>query len=289
MKIVNLLGGLGNQMFEYAMYLALKQAHPNETIKVCTRSFGGYGLHNGLEINRIFGVELPEASLLDLAKVAYPFFNYKTWQIMNSFLPIRKSMTKGTSQIEFDYNEVIRKDNCYYDGYWQNENFFAPVKDCILKTYTFPAHNNIRNVDLSKKLNDLRAASCHIRMGDYLKDPIMCVCTENYYQQALERLIQEKNPELFCIFSDDIKWCKANIAKYLNGKDVVFVDWNKGSDSFRDMQLMSECHYNIIANSSFSWWGAWLNNQSDKMVIAPSKWMNKPIINEPICKSWIKI
>ena len=90
MKIVNILGGLGNQMFEYAMYLALKDAHPQEEIKVCTRSFGGYGLHNGLEIQRIFGVELPEASLWQLTKVAYPFFNYKTWQVMRHFLPVRK-------------------------------------------------------------------------------------------------------------------------------------------------------------------------------------------------------
>jgi hypothetical protein len=290
MKIVNLLGGLGNQMFEYAMYLALRQAHPQEEIKVCTRSFGGYGLHNGLEIHRIFGVDLPEATLLDLAKVAYPFFNYKSWQIVNSFLPRRRSMTKGTSQIEFDYSEVLRDGSCYYDGYWQNEKFFAPIKDVILGAFAFPPHTDSRNIQLSNRLQSARAASCHIRMGDYLKDPIMCVCSEDYYKRALDRLIAEKQPELFCIFSDDIQWCRENLSKYLpENSEVVFVDWNKGENSFRDMHLMSQCHYNIIANSSFSWWGAWLNNHDDKLVIAPTKWMNKPIVNDPTPNNWLRI
>ena len=72
-------------------------------------------------------------------------------------------------------------------------------------------------------------------------------------------------------------------------KEVIFVDWNKGKESYRDIQLMSLCHYNIIANSSFSWWGAWLNNHEDKVVLAPEIWMNKPLVNDPICDSWKRI
>lgn len=144
MKIVNILAGLGNQMFEYAMYLALKDAHPQEDINVCTRSFCGYGLHNGLEIQQIFGVELPEDSLWELTKVAYPFFNYKTWQVMQTwqvmrlFLSVRKSMTRGGLDIPFDFSQVTREDSCYYEGYWQNEKNFKHIREKMLKAYTSP-------------------------------------------------------------------------------------------------------------------------------------------------------
>ena len=202
MKIVNILGGLGNQMFEYAMYLALKDAHPQEEIKVCTRSFGGYGLHNGLEIQRIFGVELPEASLWELTKVAYPIFNYKAWQVMNHYLPNRKSMTMGTTAIPFDYSQVTREDNAFYDGYWQNEGNFKHVRNKILEAYTFPEFTDERNIELAGRLKSANSVSCHVRRGDYLKEPNMCVCTPNYYARAITEMNERVAPKLYVIFSD---------------------------------------------------------------------------------------
>jgi hypothetical protein len=290
MKIVNILGGLGNQMFVYAMYLALKDAHPDEEVLLCRRSYNGYPLHNGYELDRIFGLEAPDASLCQLAMVAYPFFNYKTWQLMRHFLPQRKNMTSGTTQIPFDYNEVTRKGNVFYDGYWQNENNFLPIRNKIIETFAFPDFEDEKNKALAEKLLGLRAASCHLRRGDYLKDSVYGVCNESYYKKAVEELNKLKNPELYCIFSDDIEWCKENLTGIIGkDKEIVFVDWNKGKDSFRDMQLMSLCHYNIIANSSFSWWGAWLNDHEDKIVLAPEIWMNKAMENDPICESWKRI
>ena len=91
------------------------------------------------------------------------------------------------------------------------------------------------------------------------------------------------------MFSDDINWCKNHLSQLWEGKKVVYVDWNKGKESFRDMQLMSLCKHNIIANSSFSWWGAWLNQNEKKIVIAPEKWMNKNLINDPICNDWMRV
>ena len=288
MKIVNILGGLGNQMFEYAMYLALKDAHPQEEIKVCTRSFGGYGLHNGLEIQRIFGVELPEASLWELTKVAYPFFNYKTWQVMRHFLPVRKSMTRGGFDIPFDYSQVTRNDSCYYEGYWQNEKNFQHIREKILRAYTFPAFEDETNKKLAERLKTTNAASCHIRRGDYLKEPAMCVCTPEYYARAITKMNESVNPELYVIFSDDIQWCKENISHLIGKRDAVFVDWNKGEQSFRDIQLMTLCKHNIIANSSFSGWGAWLNQNEDKVVVAPEAFTKNRPINDPICSNWRK-
>lgn len=289
MKIVNILGGLGNQMFEYAMYLALKDAHPQEEIKVCTRSFGGYGLHNGLEIQRIFGVELPEASLRDLCKVAYPFFNYSTWRVMRHWLPVRKSMASGTTQIPFTFEEVTREDSVYYDGYWQNEGNFKHIRENILLAYSFPEFLDDKNYYLAERLKTANAVSCHVRRGDYLKESEMCVCTSSYYARAITEMNERVNPDLYVVFSDDIQWCIDNLSGLIGKREVVFVDWNKKENSYRDMQLMSLCKHNIIANSSFSWWGAWLNQFKGKIVIAPEAWMNKSLVNDPICKDWIRI
>ena len=289
MKIVNILGGLGNQMFEYAMYLALKDAHPDEEVKVCTRSFRGYGLHNGLEIQRIFGVELPEASLWQLMKLAYPFVNYKTWQVMRHWLPVRKNMTRGALNIPFDYAEVERKGNTYYEGYWQNEGNFKTIREKILSVYTFPPFCDDNNCELAEKLKRQVSVSCHVRRGDYLKEPGMCVCTLEYYTRAIEELNRRLNPALYCVFSDDIAWCRDNLPGLIGKREIVYVDWNKGKHSFRDMQLMTLCHHNIIANSSFSWWGAWLGQQKDKIVMAPKDWIRGKVLNDPICDNWHKI
>lgn len=290
MKIVNILGGLGNQMFVYAMYLALREAHPNEEVLLSRRSYKGYPLHNGYELDRIFGIQAQEASLWQVMKAAYPFFNYKTWQMMCHFLPKRDSMTFGTTQIPFCYDEVTRKDDVFYDGYWQNEKNFKSIRVKILKAFTFSPFVDDKNLELAKKLQGARAASCHVRRGDYLSNPVYGVCNGNYYVRAVTELNKIANPDLYCIFSDDIEWCKENLSDLIGrDKQVVYVDWNRGQESYRDMHLMSLCHYNIIANSSFSWWGAWLNNHKDKVVLAPEVWMNKPIVNDPICESWKRI
>lgn len=289
MKIVNILGGLGNQMFEYAMFLALKKAHPDEKIMCCTRSFKGYALHNGFELGCIFGIKVKEASLWQLARLAFPFWNYRTWQVMRHWFSKRKTMTSGTTQIPFDKNEVERTDSVYYDGYWQNEGNFRDIRNLVLTAFTFPEFQDEKNKMLACMLKTYNSVSCHIRRGDYLKIPTMCVCTPEYYVQAIDKMNKLVNPNLYCVFSDDINWCKNHLSQLWEGKKVVYVDWNKGKESFRDMQLMSLCKHNIIANSSFSWWGAWLNQNEKKIVIAPEKWMNKNIINDPICNDWMRV
>ena len=289
MKIVNILGGLGNQMFEYAMYLALCEAHPEEEVRVCTRSFRGYPLHNGYELSRIFGLHPKEATLRQLVSLAYPFWNYRTWQIVNHLLPSRKSMTQGVTSTPYTPHEVAREDSVFYDGYWQNELYFRHVRPVVLDAYSFPDFTDGNNLRLAEKLAGCNAVSCHIRRGDYLKSSMWGVCTPEYYANAIRRMNAEVCPDLYCIFSDDIDWCRENIGQLCKGCEVVYVDWNKGCDSFRDMQLMSLCHHNIIANSSFSWWGAWLNRHPDKVVIAPEQWKTKALVNEPICNDWTRV
>lgn len=287
MKIVNLIGGLGNQMFEYAFYLALKDAHPNETIKCCTRSFKGYGLHNGFELDRIFNISFENASLWDLCRLAYPFFNYRTWQFMFHMLPIRKTMTTSTSQIAYLETELTRTGSCYYDGTWQTEKYFKHIRNQVLRAFTFPPFTNKLNIELAKELSKSNSVSIHIRRGDYLREPEWCVCTPEYYKRAIDYIKSLDDIDVLCVFSDDIQWCQENL-KDLAAK-IEFVDWNKGIESYCDIHLMTYCKHNIIANSTFSWWGAWLGLREDKKVIAPRVWCNRPIANDPICDNWIRI
>ena len=100
---------------------------------------------------------------------------------------------------------------------------------------------------------------------------------------------EKVNPDLYVIFSDDIQWCRENLSSIIGNREVVFVDWNKGEQSFRDIQLMTLCKHNIIANSSFSWWGAWLNQNENKVVVAPEAFTKGNPINDPICIDWIKV
>ena len=142
-----------------------------------------------------------------------------------------------------------------------------------------------------KKIRQHKSVSIHVRRGDYVNHPLFGgICDKAYYQRAITYIQEKTDCDYYIIFSNDIKWCEENLSALLMGKNVVFVNWNKGKDSYQDMYLMSRCNYNIIANSSFSWWGAWLNNNPEKIVVAPKIWM-KVLDNDfdIIPTSWIRI
>lgn len=208
---------------------------------------------------------------------------------MHKWLPNRKSMTFETMQVPFDKNDVERMESMFYDGYWQYEEYFKDAREEILGVYQFPEFTDEHNEKLAEKLISCTSVACHVRRGDYLKHPVMCVCTEEYYVHAIEKMNNMVSPDLYCVFSDDPEWCKENLVHLFSEIEVVYVNWNKGENSFRDMQLMTLCKHNIIANSSFSWWGAWLNQNEDKIVLTPEKWLNKNLLKDPICDNWIRI
>ncbi len=289
MKIVKILGGLGNQMFQYALYLSLKEQFPHEQVKIDISCFKSYPLHNGFEINRIFAQNAPVASFKDILKVAYPYPNYRFWQVGKYILPKRKTMCVERKDFTFDATALIRKGNCYYDGYWQHEEYFCFVKDAIWSAFSFPEITDKRNTEIMQRFQTTTSVSLHIRRGDYINHPFFRgICDLDYYKRAICYMEERVTPQLYCIFSNDIDWCENNLHELLSGKEVIYVDWNNGMESYMDMQLMSLCQHNIIANSSFSWWGAWLNRNPQKVVVSPTKWLN--IESEsPIPESWIKV
>ena len=291
MKIVNILGGLGNQMFQYALALALeKHCEPGTVVRIDPRAFKGYPIHNGYELKRIFDVKISEATICEVTKIAYPFLNYRIWQLCR-LLPKRKTIRYEWKSMAYDERVFSNTHEEYLIGYWQTERYFLPFRQDIIKAFAFPPfETGSANAELEKELQRVCSVSIHARRGDYLKiSNTSGICTIVYYHKAISELKKLITPDVYVIFSDDIEWCKEQFGSVIGETGIKFVNWNKGKDSYRDMQLMSLCKHNIIANSSFSWWGAWLNQNSDKIVIAPSRWMNSEGWSEIIPKDWITI
>ncbi|NII84686.1 MULTISPECIES: alpha-1,2-fucosyltransferase [unclassified Pedobacter] len=284
MKIVKLLGGLGNQMFQYAFYRSLQ----NSDLKVYAdlSDFEEYPLHNGYELERIFNlnVKTPSEFILNLFRP-----NQSKWifRKLKRILNLKNTYRAEENEFMFDAS-FLNNANNYYFGYWQNEGYFLNIADKIRDDFKFPEIKGVENQTVMQQIINNESVAIHVRRGDYLKDPLLGnICNLDYYEQAILSINSKIKNVQFFVFSDDITWCKQN----LKLENVTYIDWNKKNNSYIDMQLMSNCKHNIIANSSFSWWGAWLNNNTGKMVIAPKKWTNNRSVDDTdICpKNWIKL
>lgn len=288
MQIVKILGGLGNQMFQYAFYCALKERFPMEDCLLDISLFKGYPLHHGFELKRIFGIDEPIATTKQVAMLSYPYTHYRIWQIGKHVLPKRKT----TIMENADMTLLKEFPSCsiYYDGYWQHEEYFSSIAKTIKQIYTFPNITDYNNLSAIDNIRQIETTSIHVRLGDYTNNPLyQNICDLPFYRKAIQYILEKTQTKQFYIFSNDTAWCKIHLSHLLSGTNVVYVDWNKGADSYRDMQLMSLCHHHIIANSSFSWWGAWINEQANTIVVAPKFWINLPNYFSPACKRWITI
>lgn len=287
MKIVKILGGLGNQMFQYALFVALQKEFPQEQVLVDCSYFKTYHVHTGLELNRVFGVELPQASFHQLLKVTWPVKSFKLSRAMRKILPPRK--TECLEAKDYTYNaHVFDCGNMYYDGYWQNYKYFDKYRDKILQLFQFKLKLNECSSNILPELAAKNSVSIHVRRGDYLKAKNYAgLCGLEYYKMAIEYINRNVQDAAFYIFSDDMEWCREKISPMLAGHKFTYIDWNKGADSPIDMMLMSQCSHNIIANSSFSWWAAYLNDNTGKIICAPKKWTNTPVNCQFQMPTWV--
>lgn len=274
MKIVKILGGIGNQMFQYAFLLALKPKY-DEDILIDTSIFDIWKIHNGYELEDVFSIKEKLATPSDIKKVSWYFKNYKLRRALSLYFP-KKTAYIEKSPYHF-YPEFLNvQGDAYYDGYWQYFKYFESVKDVVLREFKFVPDTNTRNIDLVHDMGNHDFISIHVRRGDYLESPEYAgICDIDYYKEAVRVVTEKIVAPTFLVFSNDISWCKQHISPLLNKCPHIFVDWNVGKTSFRDMELMSKCKANIIANSSFSWWAAYLNRTVDKLVVAPRKWTNR--------------
>ena len=288
MLIVKINGGLGNQMFQFAFYQYLKIN--NNEVYLDLSDFQIHSHHHGFELEKIFDLDFENVPLNVAKKYGYNQ-NSIVYRILNKYCNIR--LTRRNDFYDFAGVSVINKDqinrDVYFTGYWQNYHYINTVDEESLRKQ-FEFKNQItesRNSQLLDIIKNKDSVSVHIRRGDYINNlNFQGICDEKYYNTSIDFINEKYTNVVFVVFSDDIEWCK-NIFK--NNKNFLFVDWNKGADSYIDMQLMSECKHNIIANSTFSWWGAWLNSNPDKTVIMPKKWDNTQTKNNLIGKNWITI
>ena len=287
MIIVRVTGGLGNQMFQYAMYKSLEKK--GKLVKLDSKSFYETKKeHNGYELERIFDIKPNKPTKEDLEK--FDENNISTLFKIKRKLFGDKKFVYDTKEYVFN-KDVYKLKNSYLNGYWQSIKYFEGIENDIKKDFRFKNQLDNKNLEILNEIENSNSISIHIRRGDYMSpenyNMYGCIATPTYYKKAI-KVIEEKveNPTFF-VFSNDMDWVKKNIQ--INSR-VFYIDINSGNGSYKDMQLLSTCKHNIIANSSFSWWGAWLNENKNKIVIAPKKWINREDVDsnkiELFCEGW---
>lgn len=295
MRIVNVCGGLGNQMFQYAFALALKERFPGEDILLDTQHYrhlffgriGSYNLHNGFEIPELFpGASLKIATRQQIRTVSRYIPNYILSRIARKYLPALPSEFIEKANYSYDPEPLRIPGDCYYEGYWQCEEFYRTLVPELRSVFSFKDPNDYnRTIEAKVLLED--SVGIHIRRGDYLKDPeYKGICEVDYYRRAVDLLGTEG--KMFFVFSNDIPWCMECLPLFIPEENILYVTGNMGKNSPWDMYLMSRCKQLIIANSTFSWWGAYLNETAQR-IVAPRKWINRNGRIDICPKSWILI
>ena len=290
MFIVRITAGLGNQMFQYALYRALieqgKEVYLDISDSVDRNKPDLY------QLKSIFPIIEQLAIREEIDRFKINITDLRLYERMRRKLTLMMSLPykRYVEKKYYNYDKRIfnLKGDYYLDGYWQSEKYFSCIGKKIREEFKFIPEIVSHNMITLNQVRMTESVSIHIRRGDYVKHPWHGgICDLEYYQKAIKLMKNKVNNPFFFIFSDDPGWCKENLLVH----NSVFIDWNHGLDSFKDMQLMSNCRHNIIANSSFSWWGAWLNTSPDKIVIAPSRWLNNTTYDHPdiVPYGWIKL
>ena len=292
MNKVAVYGGLGNQMFQYAFCTALNEK--GQKTRLSFSCYLYYEHHNGFELARAFKLKLPLPSRMLNFFLQHAGFLYKNKLAAGFFRRVinrheaKQRVYKEKKEFLFD-GEVFNQQHVFFTGTWQSELYFKDAAAQIQKQFVFEKPADTANKKLINEINNSNAVSLHIRRGDYLnshwKESLTVIKNMEYYKEAAALLAKHVDRPRYFVFSDDMEWVKANLP--LPG--CTYVENNKGNESYRDMYLMSLCKHNIIANSTFSWWGAWLNTNPDKIVIMPEKWMNNNTCEGLIVKEWIKL
>ncbi|MCX2575931.1 alpha-1,2-fucosyltransferase [Pedobacter sandarakinus] len=275
MVIVKLQGGLGNQMFQYATAKAIADNRlylDNDFLNEHRFSNDQFtGRKFELSIFKNITFKMPNQISKYFTKMGIRYFSKYIYQSENN---------------EFIDFKAIKEANLYLDGYFQNENYFSSIRTRLLAEFKFPTMSAINDVIAKEIYQDPHAVSVHVRRGDYLKPAIQAfhgILALEYYYQAKNEIEKAINSPNYYIFSDDIDWCRENL-RFPGAKFVS----NLSSAGWEDMYLMSCCKHNIVANSSYSWWGAWLNTNETKIVVAPKKWFVQTE-TDIVPNQWIKV
>jgi hypothetical protein len=282
---VILQAGLGNILFQYAVgrHLALKH---QTSLKL---NVGWYCAKSSFY--RIQG--LRQVRYFDIAAGFYlPVLRCVMRMGLGPSVALDSSPIYCEKHFGFDPEVLEQPDGVCLEGYFQSEKYFKPIASIIRAELAFkPASPPHEIAGLEKEVRSCNSVAVSVRRGDYVGHPLHEVCTPAYYNRAVEYIRAYMPAPRFFIFSDDIGWCRRNIAI----PACVFVDLRHcKSCAIEELRLMSACQHHILANSSFAWWGAWLKTHPDKIIVTPHKWFNDATLNEwamqdTVLPSWIRI
>lgn len=295
MIIIKLKGGLGNQMFQYAFAKII--ARKNNTQLLIDNSFFNHGEKKIGATPRNFELDIFNISFKKATKQDLSYF-YKLSFINKLKKKLGLNYPKTYNEKSSKYNKLIEliKEPVYLSGYFQSFKYFLGHENFVRDIFSFPTSNlNDENIILLETIKNSESVSIHIRRGDYVSDvhtqKFHGNCSLNYYFAAIKLIKSQVDISQLIFFSDDMDWVREQFIDLPQSK--LFVTDNAGDNSWKDMFLMSSCKHNIIANSSFSWWGAWLNKNPNKIVVAPKNWFTNPIQNKETCDlipaKWIRI
>lgn len=286
MIIIRLNGGLGNQMFQLALGKKLEYLGNNVQYDINSIE-SRIDVHNIVKSYDVFDIDLDIANSKDIDKLSDLHCDLCT-RIKRKFFG-----TKKTYYVEKKFGDEDKKiyklDNAYLDGYWQSFCYFDDCRKSVADMFRFKLLDDgknkyFENIILSCK----NSVSIHIRLGDYCtKENVRDfgnICTDEYYSNCIEHFHNRFNDVNFFIFSNDLNYTK----RFENRSNFYVINCNDEKNAWKDMYLMSICKHNIIANSSFSWWGAWLNHNDDKVVIAPKKWINGRKMENICPTNWLR-
>ncbi len=288
MEVVYIFNGLGNQMSQYAF--ALRKKALGQNVKCVFKNTA----HNGIELESLFGIDTHNPHNITLLNILYSLnltIHYNTLKALILYVLRICGVKSHVERQNYAFQtEILNKNKgiTLYIGGWHHYNYFNDISDDIRALYTFPDFNKKENKEIAKVASSDNAVAIHIRRGDYMDktnyDVFGRVCTESYYQAALAKMEQIVQSPVYYVFSNDIEWAKRMLAD----RNVVYIDWNKGKDSWADMALMSKFRNLIIPNSTFSWWAAWLGRKS-KTVLCPSVFVYGDKNSDIFLSEWIRV
>lgn len=291
MIVVNLRGGLGNQMFQYALGRQLSLVNQTELLLDCT-----FLTTTGSHIKRDYELDIfPIKARIATAEELKPYqrLQYNRWigAVQRRLPSLFTHCIIHEKTYAFDPEIITTPDHSWLSGFWQTENYFLQIEDMIRSDFEFKPPLSGLNQTLAEKISSCESVSIHIRRGDYIQPETLAfhgICSPEYYHKAVDVIAKRAAIEELFIFSDDPEWTKEHLKFNFPS---TYISHNTGKNSFEDMRLMSFCKHNIIANSSFSWWGAWLNANQHKTVIAPKTWIaNKQVDTKDVIPlTWIKL
>jgi hypothetical protein len=289
MIIVKLIGGLGNQMFQYALGRSLSITN-NIDFKLDITSFKNtyklrqYGLDK-------FNIVENIATREEIAEFKKPGGIKKYSRLFDPFKPYYKRRLINEQSYPFDQNILKVHHDAYIEGHWASERYFNSIKDIIRTDFSVKEQPDEINASIADEIVHTESVSIHIRRGDYVSDPLTLkihgLCSLDYYHRAVEDIAKKIREPHFFIFSNDHAWVEKNLTIPYPMK---LVSINGSEKDYEDIRLMSLCKHHIIANSTFSWWGAWLSKNAEKQIYSPKRWYNVDYdIKDLLPESWIKL